>query len=109
MEIEDLIFVGFNSRVAALDRNTGDIVWSWKAPKGTGFVAVLLDTDRLIASVDGYTYCLDPRTGSTMWENHLKGLGTGVPCLASVAGQSSYPILAEAQKEQQRSAANAGT
>ena len=32
MNINDLIFTGFNNRVAALIRNTGDIVWQcWMA------------------------------------------------------------------------------
>jgi histidyl-tRNA synthetase len=30
-----LIFLGFNSRVAALDRATGEMVWKWKSPEGT--------------------------------------------------------------------------
>ena len=42
--ILDLVFAGFNSRVAALDRQTGEIVWQWKSPKGrSSHVAVLLD------------------------------------------------------------------
>ena len=48
--IHDLLFVGFNSRIAALDRFSGEIVWEWKAPKGSGFVSMILDGDRLIAS-----------------------------------------------------------
>src|SRR5262245_9719801 len=42
----DLVFVGFNRRVVALDRYNGDVVWDWKSPAGTGFPAILVDGDR---------------------------------------------------------------
>ena len=61
----DLLYLGFNSRVLALDRETGEIVWEWKSPKGKGsYVAVLVDGDRLMVSVQGYTYCLDLYSGA---------------------------------------------
>ena len=58
MNVEDMVLVGFNRRVAALNRETGDIVWQWKASQGSGFVSLLLDDDRLFVAVVGYTYCL---------------------------------------------------
>ena len=82
--LEQLIFVGFNSRVAALDRDTGALAWSWKSPKGSGYTTVLVDGDRLIVSVQGYTYCLIPTTGEQLWFNELPGMGSGVASLASV-------------------------
>ena len=85
---DSLIFVSFNSRVVALDRHSGKLVWDWKSPKGSGFVAVLLDADRLIVSVQGYTYCLDPDSGICLWSNPLSGMGTGIPCLASSRGST---------------------
>jgi len=63
MNISDLLFTGFNKRVAALHRDTGEILWSWKAPAGNSYTNLLLDGDRLIVSVSGYTYALDPLTG----------------------------------------------
>src|SRR5689334_9281860 len=71
MSMHDLVYVGFNSRVAAIDRETGAIVWSWQAPrpKFGGFVTLLLDGDRLIVSVMGYMYCLVPETGEQLWMN----------------------------------------
>lgn len=104
----DLVFVGFNSRVAALDRDTGELVWKWKASQGSGFVVLLYDSDRLIASVQGYTYCLDPSTGDELWANPLKGMGVGAPCLASISGVSNSAILGEAQAASQRNAAASG-
>lgn len=104
----DLIFVGFNSRVCALDRDTGSLVWQWKAAQGTGFVVLLYDTDRLIASVQGYTYCLDPATGDQMWANPLKGMGLGAPCLCSISGVSNPGLLGEVAAETQRQQHHSG-
>lgn len=91
----DLLFVGFNRRIAALQRSDGELVWQWKAPRGTGYVALLLDGGTLFASVDGYTYALDPVTGDLLWTNTLSGLGTGVPCLATTTGTSAGGPAAE--------------
>jgi len=102
----DLVFVGFNKRVCALHRDTGDLVWTWKSPEGSGYVVLLYDSDRLIASIQGYTYCLDPATGEQMWSNPLKGMGLGVPCLASISGVSSTGVqaMSEMEAQQQHSA-----
>jgi hypothetical protein len=102
----DLVFAGFNSRVVALDRDTGEIVWDWKAPKGQcSHVSLLLDGDRLIASVHGYMYALDPLTGTLFWSNPLKGFGTGVPSLASLSGNSGSAAAAAIIAQQQQAAA----
>ena len=74
-----LVYVGFNLRIAALDRETGEVAWTWKSPQGTGIPILLVDGDRLIVSIQGYTYCLDPRCGDELWRNPLKGMGLGTP------------------------------
>jgi outer membrane protein assembly factor BamB len=106
-DVSALIFVGFNSRIAALDRASGEVVWSWKSPQGTGIPMLLLDGDRLIVSVQGYTYSLDPQNGAELWRNPLKGMGLGTPCLASARGGSTtqlYAVLAEYELQQQQAA-----
>ncbi|MEX2112303.1 MAG: PQQ-binding-like beta-propeller repeat protein [Pirellulales bacterium] len=98
-----LVFVGFNSRLAALDRETGELIWKWKAPTGSGIPAILLDGDRLIVSLQGYTYCLDPVSGGQIWYNPLKGLGVGTPCLATARANTTpqlYAVLAEYERQQ---------
>ena len=108
LTIQDLAYVGFHSRVLALDRDTGEIVWDWKSPKGTSsHVAVLLDGDRLIVSVQGYMYCLDPITGRQLWFNPLKGLGTGIPSLTSIHGNSGSAAAAALIASQQHAATGA--
>ena len=97
MNVEDMVLVGFNRRVAALNRESGDIVWQWKASQGSGFVSLLLDDDRLFVAVNGYTYCLDPLTGQELWSNPFKGFGTGATSLATSTGHSNYALLGEAE------------
>ena len=109
MSIEDIVFVGFNKQVIALDRYKGEKIWEWKAPHGSGFPAILLDGDRLIVSVSGYTFCLEPTTGGLVWENDLKGHGLGIASLVSIRGYSSVSaVAAKAQADQQAAAASSG-
>jgi outer membrane protein assembly factor BamB len=99
---EQLIFVGFNSRMAALDRDTGAVVWKWTSRKGSGYTTLLLDGDRLIVSVEGYTYCLNPEDGSEVWFNDLPGMGSGVATLASVRGTAGNGQSEAAEEDRRR-------
>src|SRR5262245_54632294 len=99
MNLDQLIFVGLNGYAVALDRDTGDIVWSNNQMK-SGYVTLLLDGDRLIVSTNGYIYCLDPLTGEILWHNPMKGYGVGAPTsLLSVRGQSSQLVTQAAAKQ----------
>jgi outer membrane protein assembly factor BamB len=104
--IKDIVFTGFNKQVIALDRYSGEVVWDWKASKGSGYAAILLDGDRLIISVNGYVYCLDPLTGKLVWENELKGYGTGIPSVVSVRGSSLGGPAAQQELNAQEAAAS---
>jgi outer membrane protein assembly factor BamB len=98
-DLNNVLFVGLNSRVAALDRDTGEVVWQWRAPKpkAGGYVSLLLiDPNRLIASVNGYTYCLDPRTGEQQWFNELAGFGSGVTSIVALGKHNPHDLLAAA-------------
>jgi hypothetical protein len=99
--VADFIFVGLNGYALALDRNTGEIVWSNDEMR-SGYVSLLLDGDRLIVSTNGYIYCLDPLTGGILWHNPLVGYGLGAPThLASLRGQSSQTFTQQAQERDQ--------
>jgi len=87
--LSDLIFTGFNKRVAALHRDTGSIIWQWTAPTGSSYTTLLLDGDRLIISVHGYMYALDAHSGRLLWQNEMSGFGFGVASLATVRGGTS--------------------
>jgi outer membrane protein assembly factor BamB len=70
---------------------------------------MLLDGDRIIVSVQGYTYCLEPTTGSEVWFNELKGHGTGIPNIISINGSSSKDSSAQAITAQAAAAASTST
>jgi outer membrane protein assembly factor BamB len=81
MEQLDLVFVGTNGQVVALDRATGQTVWRWKygwrAWMISGLVSLIHDQGQLFVSVNGWVFCLDARTGEHIWSNSLKGMGWG--------------------------------
>ena len=109
MTIDQLIFVGLNGYALALDRDTGEIIWSNNEMK-SGYVSLLLDGDRLIVSTNGYIFCLDPLTGQILWNNPLRGYGTGTPTsLLSVRGQSSQTLIQQAAAARAASAAAASS
>lgn len=109
-KLRNIVFTGFNSRVVALDQNTGNILWNWVSPKGSGYVSLLLaDPEHLVVSVNGYTYCLDPETGRQRWFNELSGHGTGIASLISVANPNSaqsHTAAAAAEKDASDAAAS---
>src|SRR4051794_40637625 len=99
MRIDQLIFVGLNGYAAALDRDTGELVWSNNQMR-SGYVTLLLDGDRLIVSTNGYIYCLDPLTGEILWNNPMSGYGLGAPtALVSVRGHANQVLLPHAAAE----------
>jgi len=99
----------FNSRVAAMDRRTGEIIWNWKAHSGSGYVSLLLDGEELFVSVNGYMYCLDARSGREIWFNKMKGFGFGVTSMAIVRGSTDLNHLAQSAMQQARRRRNAST
>ncbi len=105
--IHDLVYVGLNGRVVAVDRYSGEIAWQFKAPKGTGYVSLLVDADRLLMGVGGYAYCLDPIFGQVVWSNPLKGFGTGITSMATVRGSVDDGGAAAEVARQQAAAAAA--
>ena len=102
MDIDQLIFVGLNGRVVAIDRERGRMIWQWQSPKPRrGFVAIMLDGDRVVAGLGGYLYCLEAATGRMLWENPLTGFGLGMFSLASVRGCSQSSEAAQALADEE--------
>jgi outer membrane protein assembly factor BamB len=102
--LDQLVFVGLNGWVAALDRDSGEVLW-YTSELNSGYTTLLLDGDRLIVSTNGYVYCLDPLTGKILWKNPMTGYGVGIAHLVSVRGQSGEVLLNQvAAAETQKSA-----
>jgi outer membrane protein assembly factor BamB len=107
-KLAGIVFTGFNKRVAALSLTSGEVLWDWVCPKGSGYVSLLLaDDQHLIVSAVGYTYCLDPLTGAQRWFNELSGYGTGVASLVSSGGQGSVHVIQAAAADAEAAAISA--
>ena len=93
------LYIGTNSRVAAIDPKTGVIVWQTDLrdpPEGqalaAGPVVTLLEQDgRLFVGCCGTLFALDPATGKMLWSNGLKGLGMQNLSLC-MGGASAQPL-----------------
>jgi outer membrane protein assembly factor BamB len=92
--IDQLLFIGLNGWVVALDRDSGEVAWKCSELK-SGYTTLLLDGDRLIASTNGYIFCLDPQTGRVVWSNPLRGYGMGVTSLISARGRSTEDVVVQ--------------
>src|SRR5947209_3717078 len=105
MNLHQLLFLGLNGRVAALDRDSGEIVWEWTAKDPDkhravgGYMTVLVDQGQLFVSANGYTYRLDPVTGEEQWANPLRGWGVGPTALATSTAASLQVLTAAAAKQ----------
>jgi outer membrane protein assembly factor BamB len=108
MQLHQLLFLGLNGKVAALDRDSGEIVWEWTAKDPDkhravgGYMTVLVDQGQLFVSANGYTYRLDPLTGTEQWANPLRGWGVGPAALATSTAASQQVTAAAAEQAQQQ-------
>jgi outer membrane protein assembly factor BamB len=106
-----LIFIGVKRFVIALDERTGFEAWRTELHSGE-YVTVLWDGESLFAANAGEVWRLDPKDGSVIWHNELKGDGRGMISLASSrrSSQASEMDLAEEKRRrdaQQAAAASA--
>jgi outer membrane protein assembly factor BamB len=107
MTVHQLLFLGLNGRVAALHRDSGEIIWEWTAKDPDkhravgGYMTLLMDQGQLFVSANGYTYRLDPLTGAEQWANPLRGWGFGPAALATSTAASSQQVLTAAAAQQQ--------
>ncbi len=91
---DELLFVGFNGKVIAVHRATGELIWRWYASKGgRSTIMILPDGDRLFVCCQGYTWALDPATGRELWFQPFRGEGVGIPMLATMRGSSDGQAL----------------
>jgi outer membrane protein assembly factor BamB len=96
----NLIYLGINGSVIALEKTTGSQVWSTTL-KGSDFVNLILDENRLYATTKGEIFCLDPGTGKILWQNPLRGMGHGLVCIAAPGSQSNLTAAIKQKKNQE--------
>jgi outer membrane protein assembly factor BamB len=99
------IFIGINGNVIAVDRATGQELWTTEL-KGSDFVNVILDDDCVLAATRGELYCLDPVTGLQRWHNELPGQGWGIASIATANGSTGMGPLRKKQLDQEAAAAS---
>ncbi len=109
----DLLYVGIQRSVLALDASSGEIVWEAKlgsVMSSTGVIAVHVDGGRVYASSAGEVHCLDARTGAVVWHNELTGYGVGFAALATAGAAAGGGAVAAAAAAAQaaRSTASSG-
>lgn len=75
------VFVGVKGTVLAVDRASGETIWSTEL-KGSDFVDVMLVDGELYAASKGRLYRVDPTSGAILWTNDLPGLGWGIVSIA---------------------------
>ena len=109
MKTSDLIYIGIKGSVIALNLTTGEQVWSTHL-KGSDFVNVLVEGEKVFATCYGEVFCLDPMSGEGLWHNRLKGLGTGLATIATedTLRSTLTTVLAEKRRRDEQAAASAG-
>jgi outer membrane protein assembly factor BamB len=97
------VFVGTRGTVVAVDRATGETLWS-SALKGSDFVDVMIVDGDVYAASKGRLYRLDPASGAVLWRNDLPGMGWGI---VSIAGSHGAPAAEKARRDAAAAAASA--
>jgi len=99
----NMIVIGIKGTVLAVDRETGETLWSTDL-KGSDFVNVALDGGDVFASSKGRLYRLDGSTGEVRWCNELPGLGWGI---VAIAGATQTAAVEEKRRRDAAAAAAA--
>lgn len=112
MNPPEIVLLGFNSQVVALDKRGGRILWSTPLGGilGDGFVSLNADDRHVYAYTKGQIYCLDLRSGRIVWNNELKGFGYGVGTICIPGfGTSPDPAVFAKHKADERANASDDT
>ncbi|MFN0243386.1 MAG: PQQ-binding-like beta-propeller repeat protein [Planctomycetota bacterium] len=90
----EFIYAGIRGHVVAIRTSDGEIHWSTKLKKGSSFVPIVHDGQKVYAASGGEITCLDAASGDVLWRNPLKGYGTGYVALAG----AGFPVSAAAEQ-----------
>src|SRR4051812_40237287 len=105
MDPKNILLLGVKGSVIAMRRDTGERLWytKLKGSLSADFVSVTADEERVYAHTGGELFCLDLRTGNSVWRDELSGMGYGVASIA-MPGQLTSPAPAFERKRQQDAA-----
>ena len=99
MMTQHFLFAGTHGHVVAIDKRTGETVWSTSLPRtGYSVVSILHEDGLLFCASGGRVFALDPEDGNVMWDNQMPGLGAGLVYLATAASAQDGGISLLAQK-----------
>jgi outer membrane protein assembly factor BamB len=99
------VFIGTRGTVIAVDRSSGEMLWSTNL-KGSDFVDVMIVDGDLFAASKGRLYRLDPASGAILWCNDLPGLGWNI---VSIAGSHAAGAAEKVKRDQAAAAAAASS
>ena len=106
----DYLFVGTHGHVTALEKATGERLWTTSLPRGGyGVVSLLVEDDFLFCASGGRVYALDPGTGEIVWKNGLSGLGLGPVFLTTALSNNTQEVLAIIEQQRQNTQHHAGS
>lgn len=94
MKQQQVLFIYSNGRVAAINKNSGDILWEVKLKDHvkSSFAhavgSIQCEGDKLYIGVSGILVCLKTKDGTLVWKNELKGWGYNFVCLANVGNDA---------------------
>ncbi len=76
---EDLVYVGAERTMLALDKQSHQLRWSFDTGQSIWSRPLLLDGQLIFTSLDHHLYALDPASGSEIWRLNLNGAAPVAP------------------------------
>lgn len=101
MSTENRLYILSNGRVAALDKNTGEMIWeirlkNYVKVSSYTYGQIIAEGDRLFVSISGIALCLSAADGSLIWKNELKGWGYSFVSMAGAGAANMETVNATA-------------
>ncbi len=97
----DLLIIGCNGYVSAINSSNGEELWRTKLRDGLmggsrgSDVSVLIDGDMIFAGCNGRTYALRSSNGEILWQNEMKGMGINEVALARQGTNTQFVTRVE--------------
>lgn len=94
MKQNNLLFILSNGRVAAINKNDGQIVWEVKLRQYLSSAVSLtigqinVEGNNIFVGGSGILLCLSTKDGSLIWKNELKGWGFQFVSMANAANDA---------------------